>query len=223
MESLNVKAVLDYPVYLQLKSEQEKSALAANTINKDLGAINQDEYISTQAVPAPNNENNGLSDRFNQNTGRFNQNKEEEEEKPNKIYNEELSTDTETNSQNEKDHENSQANETPSPKESEQYSSTDFGFLSGLHIPARYKNKAKKLINSLGIEAGEKSCTVDNEHYTENDLKNIFYQLYVKKAPDYNQDRKLNSFLKSLADRNMFNSIKNKSLLSHLKTAWYIF
>ena len=221
MDTLNIKAVLDYPVYLKLKSEQDKAIISANTINKDLGALGGNGTVGATAAPTPQIGGNRFSvpDLCNG----------EEEEKPSekipdKIYNEILTKDKEISDQ-ETESESDDSDKQKGAK-SDEHSSQDgagsSGFLSGVPISPRYEKKALKLINLLEIDINNKGATIDNEHYSEQDLKEIFYQLYIKKAPKYNNNIKLASFLKALADRNLFNIVKNKSLLSHLKKAWYI-
>ena len=61
MDSLNVKAILDYPVYLKLKSEQDKANISAETINKDLGADKNSSSPQNGASAIPAEQFGGTS------------------------------------------------------------------------------------------------------------------------------------------------------------------
>ena len=220
MDSLEVKAVLDYNTFLQLKSEQDKSSIAADSINKDLG-IDEISSNTDGARAIPYNEQVENKLHIDNVVTR----------PSDKIYNEYLVKDTEPKQDSESDNEDK--NEDIGEKIDNEHDKTknenldendnrNFQFLSRMPLSTAYEKKAQKVIELIGLDPNEKTHVVDGENYTTEDLKTIFYQLYVKKTNNYGHNRKFLSFLKSLADRNMFNLIKNKSLLSRFKVAWYL-
>ena len=219
MDSINVKAVLDYPVYLKLKSEQDKSNIAANTINSDLGAnTNISTYHNgASAVPAEQFETPGP--RGGRCDGDDKINNEYVERNPESLQDHDSNDGCRSRGKDS----DSDESDTKTDDENNKSNARDFEFVYKMSLHPRYEKKAFQLIGLLGLDPQSDTYTIDNELYTREDLKSIFYQLYVKRNPKYAQtNKKLQYFLKSLADRDLFNIIKNRSLLSNYKKEWYL-
>ena len=211
MDALSVKAVLDYPVYLKLKSEKDKAKIAADTINKELGTTSESNPNSengASAVPHADADREGPGD---------------------EVYNEQLVKDAEDDGEHgvedggDSDNQDSIDNGQAKNPDEENFENDDshFQFLSRMPLSSGYEKKAAKLVELIGLDPREDVQLLDGTSYTNDEIKTIFYQLYVKKTNNYHQNVKLLSFLKSMADRNMFNLIKNKSMLANFKTPWW--
>ena len=221
MDSLQIKAVLDYDTYVKLrKYEKDNLNIAAETINKDLGLENAKPFEGNAAT-AVSYDTPETQLRFESGSGTG---------PGDKIYNEHLVKNTEPEQGSDSDNEESKIhreNDTIQKDENEigdpdNLDDSNFKFLSRMPMSSGNEKKATRLIELLGLDPKEKIHIVDNVHYTDDELKNIFYQLYIKKSTNYKESTKLLSFLKSIADRKMFNLIKNKSLLAGFKKAWYL-